>query len=213
MKGFFKRMVCLFSLCFVAHAEAGPQHEHNHKHDHSHKRQAGKHVHGEAVLALAAEGKKGSLEFNAPLESLLGFEHEARTEAEKKALNDLLLDFKELPLKWIQFDGDSACSLTPKEVGLLRDGKVHDGSLEKTTSVGAQAKAQMDEKAEKAKHGEHADFVARYDLICQKDLEGQRVTLDFLKYKRIKELEVLIVVGETQKAIKLKKLAANIDLK
>ena len=47
------------------------------------------HLHGKAALDVAIEGSQLTLEFEAPLEDLVGFEREARNEKERAALTGL----------------------------------------------------------------------------------------------------------------------------
>jgi len=44
---------------------------------------AEKHVHGEAELFIAVEGKKVLIEMESPADNFLGFEHEPRTDKQK----------------------------------------------------------------------------------------------------------------------------------
>ena len=48
------------------------------------KRHHDAHVHGVAEINIAVEGAKATVEFRAPAESLMGFEHEAKSESDKK---------------------------------------------------------------------------------------------------------------------------------
>ena len=48
------------------------------------QRHAEAHVHGVAEINIVVEGKRVVVEFHTPAEGLMGFEHEAKTEAEKK---------------------------------------------------------------------------------------------------------------------------------
>ena len=48
------------------------------------KRHHEAHVHGVAEINIAVDGSKADVEFRAPAESVMGFEHEAKSESDKK---------------------------------------------------------------------------------------------------------------------------------
>ncbi len=52
------------------------------------KRSAGAHEHGAGKLDIAMEGLKGKLVIEIPMESLTGFEHEAKSAGERKKVAD-----------------------------------------------------------------------------------------------------------------------------
>ena len=47
------------------------------------------HVHGSATLNIAFEKLQGKIEFKAAADSILGFEHEAKSEKDKKTVSDI----------------------------------------------------------------------------------------------------------------------------
>ena len=53
-------------------------------------RQHEAHVHGGATLSIAFDQLKGRVEFKAASEGVLGFEHQAKSEKDKKKLNDII---------------------------------------------------------------------------------------------------------------------------
>jgi hypothetical protein len=76
----------IFSLSIHStHAHKKHSHEHSHSHRHQHG-SLGAHVHGEVELAIVSAGKQIAIELKSPGESLIGFEHEPKTQEEKNKL-------------------------------------------------------------------------------------------------------------------------------
>ncbi len=80
------------------------------------------HVHGSATLAIAFDKTKGQIEFKAAAEGVLGFEHEAKSEADKATLAAAVAKF-EKPAELFQFPPDLMCQFSKDKVGLVPDGK------------------------------------------------------------------------------------------
>jgi hypothetical protein len=90
------RLICAITLSCSSLAHAGP------------------HVHGEMALGVAIDGPTVTVDFKAPLDSLLGFERAPRSSAEKALLRrwDGLL---RNPSTLIRFDEAAGCSLQTAE--------------------------------------------------------------------------------------------------
>jgi len=73
-----------FALLPLAVAQAADDHDH-HDHDHEHGSLA-PHVHGVATLNLALEGKVLEIGLDSPAINLVGFEHQASSDADKAKL-------------------------------------------------------------------------------------------------------------------------------
>ncbi|WP_300391308.1 DUF2796 domain-containing protein [Henriciella sp.] len=66
------------------------------------------HVHGHAELAVAVDGDEVTLTFEAPLMSLVGFEHEAQTDEQDAALQEVKDTFT-VPGSMVAFNREAAC--------------------------------------------------------------------------------------------------------
>lgn len=113
------------------------------------------HVHGVATLSLAQDGNKLLLEFDSPLDNLLGFEHVPRTDKQKQAARDLL-DLMHKPATLIKLTAEADC--LPSTVKLLAP------VLQPTT----QTTKDKDE---------HANLHAEYDYTCSKGAELKSLQL------------------------------------
>jgi hypothetical protein len=87
-------------------------------------RQLGTHEHGTAVLNVAVADATLSIEYQTPAANLVGFEHEARTDAQKMAVDDAEKVLKSG--KILTLPEDAACELTAVEVEHEAEGEHHD---------------------------------------------------------------------------------------
>lgn len=119
-------------------------------HDHGHE-QHDAHVHGEAELLVASEGREIEMMFSSPAINLVGFEHKPGTEAQRKAVLDAVALLKQ----GNKLFALSGCKLREAEVetGLLEHGDDHDHD---------HGHAHQEVPAE----GGHADFQAHYHFRC-----------------------------------------------
>lgn len=134
------KLLVLMSICGLFPVAAyASEIEHHHE----------AHVHGKAQLNLAMDGNRFEVELMSPAMNVLGFEHEARTEAQKESVHAA----KE--------------ALSKAENVIL----IHGGSCE----LGKQ-EVSMPEHGE---HGEHADITAHYYFNCAKpdEVSGLNVML------------------------------------
>ncbi|PXX34915.1 DUF2796 domain-containing protein [Undibacterium pigrum] len=101
------------------------------------------HVHGSATVSLAQDGNRLTLEFDSPLDNLLGFEHAPRTDKQKQAAK-ALLDLMQKPDTLLKLNAEADCQLaTVKVVAPV---------LQNTTAA----------------KDEHANLHAEYEYACTK---------------------------------------------
>lgn len=74
-------------------------------------REHGAHSHGAGKISLAFDGKKGRIEIKAPTESIYGFEHEAKSKADKKKKEDGLLKLEKQISDMIVFNAELKCEI------------------------------------------------------------------------------------------------------
>lgn len=156
------------------------------------------HVHGAATLQLAFDQAKGKLEFKAASEGVLGFEHQPKTEREKKALSTMISEIENGIKTMVKFDESLNCAFTKDKIEM----RAEDHSKENE-------KDHEDHKEE----GEHSDFVAEFSILCSKSPKDTKLVLDFSKLKKIKDLDVTILIDDLQKSVEIKRKAVTVDLK
>lgn len=74
------------------------------------------HVHGQASLAMAFDGTKGDIELHMPAETMLGFEHKAKSPADLKTLNDAFKKLETDIAKYLVFDAKLGCTIRKEKM-------------------------------------------------------------------------------------------------
>lgn len=155
------------------------------------------HVHGGATLSIAFDQLKGKVEFKAASEGVLGFEHEAKSEKDKKKLTDTVAKFESSIGSMIKFDESAGCAFTKEKIEMVPEKEDHDEK----------------EKGHEEHKGEHSDFIANFSVDCKKEIKGTKVTFDFTSFKGLKDLDVTLLVGDLQKSVEVKRKPVTIELK
>ena len=131
------------------------------------------HVHGNAELSIAMDGLKGEVELEAPADGIIGFESEAKTPAQKKAVETALNTLRTRAAELVIFPAASSCKLTPKEVDIHREG------------------------------AQHAEVHAHYDLVCAKPITADiRFGVTKL-FPKTREVKVTLITDQAQKSARI----------
>lgn len=175
---------------------------HNHKkHSHSH-REHGAHQHGAGEMGIAFEGANGKIEFKSSSESIFGFEHEARTDGDKKRQQEGLSKLENKIGEIVVFDPSLNCRISKEKVEVVRESE-------------AAAASQDAKPAKKAhRHAEHSETVGMFAVVCDKSPVGTDITFNFQKhFSRLKDVDVQVIADAVQKAAEAKKNGVKISLK
>ena len=183
-----KIFIILFSFLFVTNVGAKDKKAQHREHE--------AHVHGGGTLSIAFDGNNGKIEFKAAAEAIVGFEHEARSEKDKKMVSDAITKFESEMAKMVKFDSTLNCHFTKEKVEIVKDKDHSEGKEQK-----------------KEEHGTHSDFVANFTVVCSKAVVGTKLTIDFGVFLRLKDLDVTVLAGELQKSGEFKGKPVTIDLK
>lgn len=148
------------------------------------------HVHGVATLQVAVDGKTLFINFSSPLDNLLGFEHKARNEAERKQVQKMINQFYKTNL--LMPTASAQCKLSHVDL--------HSPVIKKKTG----ASTHQHEEHEHEEHTDHADLDAEFQYNCHyvKGLRDLKVNL-FKAFPNLHELNVEIVSGRGQSATQL----------
>lgn len=140
------------------------------------------HVHGLVRLDVAVDGKTLTLQLEAPLDSVLGFEHRPRTTAQRQA-GDALLRRME----------DAASLFRPEAAAMCTPTRT------RVDSQALQSKALQSRNAAADKEDEHADIEVSIEFSClhPDQLTSVEVGL-FDAFKRIQRIEVQVVGAKGQ---------------
>jgi hypothetical protein len=146
------------------------------------------HEHGVVRLDVAVQARTLSVQLEAPLDSVLGFEHRPRSAAERAAADAMQARLKDAAAL-LRPDAAAQCRLTQAEV---------DSTALQSTAPDA---------------GGHADIDARYEFDC---LQPERLaTLDlglFEAFPRIRRIEVQVAGTKRQSGQTLKRPARLLRL-
>lgn len=141
------------------------------------------HVHGSGNLGIAFDGGIGKIDFKIPSESILGFEHSAKSEKDKKTMKEELEKLESKFSEMVVFESSLNCQFSKEKVDVIN-------------------------------HGKHSETVANFTVNCSKSPEGTKIVFNFQKFfPRIKDLDVLVLVGSQQRSIEAKQSGTIIELK
>ena len=182
---------------------------------HASEREHGAHVHGVGQMNLAVEGKEVEIELTAPGADIVGFEHAAETDADRKAVVAATEKLKKA-LALFSFPVAAKCELEEAEVHTeMMDG--HGDGNEKRHDHGKDHAHEKEhdhgkEHAPEKKHDHeerHAEFRAHYHFECGalEALSHIDVSGYFRSFPNARELEVQSITAKGQGAGEL--TAAN----
>jgi hypothetical protein len=168
------------------------------------KRRHDAHVHGAAEVSIAVEGPKATVEFRAPAESVMGFEHEAKSESDKKKRDAALKRLQTNKDQMIVFDPRWGCKSSEVKTVVAEE-------------KGGRAKAETDKaghsQKDQKKSGEHREVQGIFSVACDKPLAGSRVTFGVYKiFPDIHEINVQILSDSKQVGAMIKKDKGDVKL-
>jgi hypothetical protein len=166
------------------------------------KRHHHAHVHGVAEINIAVEGAKATVEFRAPAESVMGFEHEAKSESDKKKRDAALEQLRAKGGQMVVFDPKLGCKSSDMKTAIVE-------------AKGDSAKAQAGKDAHKdqKKSGEHREVHGTFSVACDKPLAGSRVRFGVSKvFRDIQEIKVQVVGDSGQSGARIKKDKGDVKL-
>jgi hypothetical protein len=146
------------------------------------KRQHEAHVHGVAEVNIAVEGTKAIVEFHSPAESVMGFEHDAKSAADKKNRDAAIATIKQKIGEMVIFEPGLGCKFTAGKVIVA----------EEREETGQRSPGQQ-------KGGEHREVRADFSIECRKPLGGSRVRFGVTKvFPGIREIKVQVLSDARQ---------------
>jgi hypothetical protein len=164
------------------------------------KRHAEGHVHGIAEINIVVEGKKIVVEFRTPTEGVMGFEHEAKSDAEKKKRDAAIKRVNDRFNELVVFDKKFGCQSQAGKVAIVHS----DSSNGKDKKHG---------QGEHKKSAEHREVRATHNFECQKDPAGSRVRFGVTKmFPEIQEIKVQVLNDAKQSGATIKKDKGDVGL-
>lgn len=176
-------------------------------------RELGPHVHGHGTLNIAFEGGRVTLDLETPGTDLLGFEHEAKSDAEKAALTDVDAKLK-APLALFKFPSGAGCKVAEAKVD-LDDDEAEDAKAgaNATASKGAAGHNHADHDHGDHAHGPYATIGGEYELSCASLSAITSIEFDYFKiFPRAQSLTVNVVTPRAQSAFEVTRAKPILDL-
>lgn len=167
-------LIAILVLSSLAFAKGKKEHRHHEAH-----------VHGGAVLNIAFDQLTGKIEFRAASAGVVGFEHVAKSDKDKKTVSDAIGNIETQIDKMIQFDSSLGCVFTKEKIEMVPE----------------------------SEKSNHSDFVASFKVTCSKPVVGSKVTFDFTSFKKIKDLDVTVLADTVQKTAEVKAKPVVLELK
>lgn len=154
-------------------------------HEHDGFEQHGAHEHGVLTFNVALEGGQLFIEFEAPADNVLGFEHAPRTEAEKAAVHEAAAWLKS-GRELFAFPPAAACRWQATEL----------------------------DEPEWQSGGRHADYEARFSYQCGEPQRLDWLQLALLgKLREVHEARVNVLTPSRQASDNVKSAGARVRLK
>jgi hypothetical protein len=199
------RTLRLFVVGFGLAAAAGA--------GHAQQRQAGTHEHGRGTLNIALEGTRLSMELEAPGADIVGFEHKARTQEQKAAVEKAEAQL-ETAEALFQLPASAGCVLEASRVSIDSEdhdhdhGAGHDGGNDAGSKEGATGDAK-DERSGDA----HSSFRAEYAFECTSPGSLTSIALGYFKvFGGAQKLDVTVVTPKQQSRFEVTRAKPRIDI-
>jgi hypothetical protein len=163
-------------------------------------RHAEAHVHGVAEINIVVEGKKVTVELRTPTEGVMGFEHEARTDAERKKRDVAMKIISDRFNELVVLDSKSGCKSGSSKWLIVR-GDMHD------------AKDKQRASEARKKSDEHSEVQATHTFECDRSPLGTKVSFGVSKlFPEIHEIKVQVLSETKQTAVTIKNDKGNAEL-
>jgi hypothetical protein len=178
-----------FALLPLAVAQA-----HEHKHDHDHHDHAhdslGAHEHGVASLNVALDGQTLELQLESPAMNLVGFEHAAKSDADKAKVAAAKAELEQPLSLFALAAGDCKATQVELQSPLFGDAGHHD----------------HDHDHDHHEHqGEHSEIHAHYRFDCARanDLKQLNLAELFKRFPATEKIQVQLIGPSGQQGVEL----------
>ena len=172
-------------------------------------RQLGAHEHGHGTFNMAIEGKQVMIELEAPGADLVGFEHQAKTDADKAAIEEVRAVL-EKPLNLFIFPKSAACSVDHTTASIIGESERHGEHQGAEMQAGSEPESHANEEPEQARHNE---FHAQYRLTCDEPAAIKVLTFGYFDaFPGADELEVNVISETGQTSYEVERSKRQISL-
>ena len=170
-------------------------------------RQADAHEHGRGTLNIAIEGTRLAMELEAPGADIVGFEHKAKTEQQKAAIEKAE---QQLMVGEALFQLPAAAGCVLVASGAAREGEDHDHGHDAKDD--GKSHAHHGDKADHAE-SEHSGFRAEYTFECKSPAGVTSIGFDYFKvFAGAQKLDVTVITPKGQTKFEVSRAKPRIDL-
>lgn len=152
------KITAMFGLTIIAASAA-----------HAESRELGAHQHGHGSLNIAFEGATMAMELEAPGADIVGFEHPAKSAADRALIDDAIAQLAK-PLELFVFPAAAGCTVTAANVALIGEDEHHEDHDEEHGHGHGHGHDHDDDHADghsdEAAEESHTEFHAEYGLTC-----------------------------------------------
>jgi hypothetical protein len=182
---------------------------------HAQQREAGAHEHGRGTLNIALEGSRLSMELEAPGADIVGFEHEARTQKQKAAVESAK---KRLAAPKGLFELPAAAGCVLKEAKVALEAEDHDHGHD-ANGHDTEAHGGKDHDAKGHDHeaahadNEHSAFHAEYAFDCKAPASLTTIGFGYFKaFAGADKLDVTVIGPKQQSRFEVSRAKPRLDL-
>ncbi len=167
-------------------------------------RELGPHVHGHGTLNIAVEDKRVSMELEVPGMDIVGFEHDATTDAQKSAMEKAKAELAK-PLDVFKLPAAAGCTVADANIALEAEHH-HEGEE-------ADHDDHADEDHDHDEHAGHKAFHVTYALDCTEPSNLTSITFDYFKmFAGAHDLTVNVVTAKAQSKYEVSRDKPDLDL-
>lgn len=157
------------------------------------RREMGAHQHGHGALNIAIEGPRVSIELRVPGADIVGFEHAAKTKAQRAAV-DKAKEQLAAPLALFSLSRAATCVVKESNVKI---------------AGGDEAKGAKD----KGTDHDHSEFHADYTLECSAPQNLKSIEFPYFRiFKGAEELNVNVITPKGQSKFEVTRRKPRVDL-
>ena len=146
--------------------------------------QGSAHEHGVATLDIAIEAKQIVVQFQSPLDNLVGFERAPRTDSERQRAAEAVARLK---------DGDSMFKFDPAAGCKLARASIDSPALGLDSPSGAPAQTG------------HAELFASWEFNCADASKAAQVDVGLFAFNQLKRVQVQLALSKAQAKRELKR--------
>jgi Protein of unknown function (DUF2796) len=168
-------------------------------------RELGPHVHGHGTLNIAVENKRVSMDLEVPGMDIVGFEHAASTDEQKKIVETATAQLNK-PLEVFKLSQAAGCTVADAKVAIEPEHH-HDGDDDDHDADHDKAAGGHDE------HAGHNEFHVTYALDCSEPASLTAITFDYFKmFAGAHDLTVNVVTAKAQNSYEVNRDKPELDL-